>query len=552
MRKIQPRWLVVLAFVSIVLVGSFSGGFERLSLDWKALVSLNSANLFKADDKLPNGPLDMSRPAFLNWNLGFGQTGEAQVTCDAYCLRLLYSGKAKSVISGHVSESGFANDQVKVLPKDPAGRFACATQNPRQAGPKCELWVREYRLERKLLCPRERVDYTRGFRSKRELTREQAGERFVPDAVSVYSLAAAGLCLIWEDVDIGKASTVIFPNYSVTVDGQPAYSNEAETMRYYVDRGLAFNFDHTAQPIELYRRTRTTVNVSQGSLIPRPDSYQSRKSDDDREPGEILAHDLKLSFPSLPTQTREQVRAGFLAELQASLVSDRNWLFQSELSHAYFEGLRVRKTLDDQDIAVLNSIIDRKDLGTLHSALSSLLDDLDDTKGAMVPNLLKAIGTNNTLKYDAKGYNTSGLYELLAAMPIQSRLANENEIVKLATELPKSAPFWIVSVVSGLNFEKIQPLLADQLNITTHSFDGQTTMIYLCGLGPTALPLKNEMIARYRRIPQDDLLDNRVYLSTFIKLNIDEEALQNVALGQEQRRIYRLLKANPSRAVCQW
>jgi hypothetical protein len=201
----------------------------------KAALEARARQAAAGDMALQTKP-DLGRPAFFEVDYESQRTQTLrQPVCGGYCLRLLYSGEAKTVISGFAiprdrdcaalqkAAEEYHEDKIKTLgftSRDWTQLDACerqkkftdgvtATDPPRlwrgdaQRGPSYLVWARAYHIEKRASCPGTlHADTLRGYPNVQ-------GNSPLPDAdAAADKTIAAGQCLIETPVDVDTATSV--------------------------------------------------------------------------------------------------------------------------------------------------------------------------------------------------------------------------------------------------------------------------------------------------------------------------------------------------------
>ncbi|MDV6330003.1 hypothetical protein [Asticcacaulis sp. 201] len=278
-------------FIQLIAVSSIIIGMTACSspLDNPRRSELqNMAREASAKDMLLQGKVDLSLPAFLEIDIdGTGRNRVRLPACGGYCLRLLYSNEAKTVISGFAvpappldcaplveARRNLRAGKIKELnftPEESEQDAACeyidkflagVTDADRpliwrpdpNAAQRYLVWARAYHIEKRKSCPgTAHTDTLRSFYSGSENTGANADE-------AADKNIAAGLCLIETPVKLDASSAIfLFSSENKSIDDKKSPMRDT---RFSSNQLTVYGAASMGRPV-IYRHT-----ISEYSYLP--------------------------------------------------------------------------------------------------------------------------------------------------------------------------------------------------------------------------------------------------------------------------------------------
>jgi hypothetical protein len=229
-------------------------------------------------------PLNLAKPAIIETNY----LSEREPSCNESCIRLLFNGQAKSVISG------FA-----VTP--PASSSNWLGKGPDSPDKLANIQVRVYHIEHRLSCPPAEFSDSDDF--NRPSSKSDIRSKPVREIVAVN--IASGNCLIGVSAYLSDATSILIFSDSHWTDNDAHQNIRAKTLTVYNSTAIG------AAP--LYRHTVTNLNYYPWPLSSSLNyiGYQGANlRSEKRLWPDIVASDLRFGVTDLPTASQAYVRGG--------------------------------------------------------------------------------------------------------------------------------------------------------------------------------------------------------------------------------------------------
>ncbi len=439
--------------------------------------------------------LDLSRPAILEELQGSMDADRALPACNGYCLRLLYTGEAKVVLSGYVVDA-------EVLRR----RNLTRETWPEAYGDSYILFA--YHLEKRDLCPE--ADYRESeTASSFTRTNRPMGEGAEHMA---YLQIAAGNCLIGKPATVQEASTIITLTQTRWDGGDmwlTAYSVTA-----YVPNGL-----------ELDRRYRKTVAHATFRQAIAPSWWSPTTTVSDPRTGpDFLRQDLGLRLEDIPAADIDLgAKVGDLLADKAIEAKSPRW----KILQDYLRRLAETKSLTPEDVEMLRRILaDPRTTENLSYHLSDITRRHGEQAAPLAEPMLRIMAA--TARYGdprdpaliAETRRFHSLAGAVSNLPSSVVAANQDLLVQVVSDpMQVRGTEYLLERLDDIDPQKAGPVLIQYIGGDSTPEASEAAMLAACRLGQRAPQLRPVVVAWIAAHPKTDR--ERRYRSTPIRQNAE-------------------------------
>lgn len=470
-----------------------------------------AAEEMAAQDMPLSRPLDMSAPAIIETSYPDAKSP----SCNGYCLRLLYSGEARTVISG------FA-----VTPRAQNLNFnddKWASTGPDTPETLKGLQVMAFHLESRDSCPDAPHHETRDFHPENS---SQMAQRQFADKMADFQIGN-GNCLIATAASLSDASTVLI----FSDEYRAGYEQQGRSDSHVIATHLTIYENSNGAFDRIYRHTRVITNYLPEAMAWLDGlGYSGRTTEwEKRAWPNIMRADLGLEIAELTPLEGSQVRV----TIDRLLADDRIDASSNQWNAVttYLDGLAASKQVSEDDIALIGRIVADPRLDRELAPLPNVLRYSHPINSPLARPLLEAIlatplprgGLNHP--EDLNRTRLEWLADAMVHIPEDAVRSNEELVLRIATDpYRRAAVPRVLYLVGYLAPSRAFPV-AMQLSYDPNEVVQQGAMSAFCRMGKDARPAQARIVEIIRA---NQGAENGVYTSAWRAL-VGMDAVEAVA-----------------------
>ena len=498
---------------------------------------------FSQDDFATKEKLDLSTVAILTEDKAvLAESGEVQ--CNGYCLRLLYSGEAKTVIVGNLNMPIFNLEAQKEL-----------IQKPSKIGHAHIGKLKAFTIEEGDDCPGEYFSESYDFLA-RDQNNKNSSYSVLNETVQNIS---AGLCLKSYDTDLSKANTLL----EITKSQEIPISGTKNL--YFVQSVRAYRALSNLQFQAIYQKTKVSSAVPSmmGEVFAGLGAARYVwHTTEDQTPPEIFTKELGIkfsNFEAMPIDFRKA--ANKLSNASRTLSSAELSIFEN-----YTKLLAKRTSLDEVDKEIILRIIKKPNLSqAIFASLPAfkVTDKDTDFLGNIVFDEFLATRQkfNNTKEIDERSTQSQewlflserlrSLADLAALLPNKAYIDNAEKYFEIMRESSNTGHYWpFVRRLSLFPYGKARPFL---VSFAKEENGSHYTMLVdnLCHYGAQGIEFKPILLEKYLALNDFDKNDSRNLLKLLIAYGAAEE-IRKESTNEAQSKLidFYARQAKDNRNIC--
>jgi len=456
-------------------------------------------------------PLDLSAPAIIETSYPDAKTP----SCNGYCLRLLYSGEAKTVISGFAVTP-------RAQPVDYTDhRWAAA--GPDTPETLLGLQVMAFHLEYRDSCPDAPHHETFDFHPKNasETAHQQAADKLADFQIGNEN------CLIGPPASLSDASAVLIFSDEYRAENTPqgrSHSHvNATHLTVYEQSNGAF--------ARIYRHTRVTTNYLPDALAWLVGlGYYGRTTEwEKRSWPDLMRADLGLKIAELTPLDGSQVRVTIERLLADNRVDASS--IQWNVVTTYLQGLAASKQVSEDDIALIGRIVADPRLNRELAYLPQVLMYSHPINGPLARPLLEAIlatplpRVRSDSPEDLNRTRLEWLADAMVHIPQDAVRPNEELVLRIANDPVRRAAVPRILYLLGYMTPSRAFPIAMQLSYDPNEAVQQGAMSAFCRMGQAARPAQPRIVEIIRT---NQGTDKGIYTSAWGAL-VGMDAAEEVA-----------------------